>query len=141
LVLIDESVDPVKLAKGSTPYFVVAMVLFRDLDQAERASAAISKARESLRVKPEFKFNKSSGAARDAFFAAVRPFDFGVRALVVKKSTIYSANLRSHTDRSAAATRLRQDPQFEIHRFTPGQSGAVSGHGGGCNCPFLLGGR
>jgi len=100
LVLIDESGDPgFKLAKGSTPYFVVAMVLFRDLDQAERASVAIGKARESLRVKPEFKFNKSCDSVRDAFFAAVRPFDFGVRALVVKKSTIYSANLRGHTDR------------------------------------------
>ena len=42
LVLIDESGDPgFKLAKGSTPYFVVAMVLFQDLDQAERASIAI----------------------------------------------------------------------------------------------------
>ena len=100
LVLIDESGDPgFKLAKGSTPYFVVAMVLFRDLDQAERASVAIGKARESLRVKPEFKFNKSCDSVQDAFFAAVRPFDFSVRALVVKKSTIYSATLRGHTDR------------------------------------------
>lgn len=100
LVLIDESGDPgFKLARGSSPFFVVAMVLFRDLDQAERARLAVGNARESLRVKPEFKFNKASDPVRDGFFEVVLPFDFRVRALIVDKSMIYSTNLREETER------------------------------------------
>jgi len=100
LVLIDESGDPgFKLTKGSSPFFVVAMVLFRDFEEAERTSLAIGDARKLLRVKPEFKFNKSSDPVRDGFFDAIQPFDFSVRAVVVKKSNLYSKNLRSHTKR------------------------------------------
>lgn len=100
LVLIDESGDAgFKIAKGSTSHFVVAMVIFRDFGAAERASKAIGEAREKLRVKPEFKFNKSSHPVRDAFFEAVRPFEFTVRAVVVHKAKIYSDNLRENKDR------------------------------------------
>lgn len=100
LVLIDESGDAgFKIAKGSTPHFVVAMVIFRDFKQAEQASKAIGEARERLRVKPEFKFNKSSHPVRDAFFEAVRPFHFTVRAVVVHKNRIYSENLRDNKER------------------------------------------
>nr|VFJ75609.1 MAG: Protein of unknown function (DUF3800) [Candidatus Kentron sp. FM]VFJ75717.1 MAG: Protein of unknown function (DUF3800) [Candidatus Kentron sp. FM]VFK22644.1 MAG: Protein of unknown function (DUF3800) [Candidatus Kentron sp. FM] len=100
LVLIDESGDPgFKLARGSSPFFVVAMVLFRDFEEAERARLAIRDGRESLRVKPEFKFNKASDPVRDGFFELVLPFDFRVRALVVDKARIYSTNLREETER------------------------------------------
>lgn len=100
LVLIDESGDAgFKIARGSTPYFVVAMVIFRDFKEAERASAAIAEARERLRVKPEFKFNKCHPNVRDGFFEAVAPYAFGVRAVVVDKARIYSDNLREHKER------------------------------------------
>lgn len=99
LVLIDESGDPgFKLTRGSTPYFVVAMVIFRDYEEAERAGKAISEARERLKVKPEFKFSKCRDNIRDEFFQAVEPFDFKVRALVVIKELIYSNNLREEKD-------------------------------------------
>jgi len=95
LVLIDESGDPgFKLTRGSTPRFVVAMVIFRDYQEAERASKAICDVRERLRVKPEFKFSKCRDSIRDAFFQVVAPFCFIVRALVVTKETIYSKQLR-----------------------------------------------
>jgi spore maturation protein SpmB len=59
LVLIDESGDAgFKLARGSSPYFVVAMVIFDDFKEAEGASAIIETARATLRIKTEFKFNK-----------------------------------------------------------------------------------
>lgn len=100
LILIDESGDAgFKVAKGSTPHFVVVMVVFRDLHQAEEASRAIAEARERLRVKPEFKFSKCSSAVRDGFFEAVRPFRFAVRALVVDKARIYSPDLRASAER------------------------------------------
>lgn len=99
LVLIDESGDAgFKIAKGSTPHFVVAMVIFRDFKEAERASVAIAEAREQLRVRSEFKFNKSSHPVRDAFFEVVNPFHFSVRAVVVHKSKIYSDNLRENKE-------------------------------------------
>lgn len=100
LVLIDESGDPgFKIARGSTPHFVVAMVIFRDFKQAEAASKAIGTARVQLRVKPEFKFNKCSHPARDGFFEAIHPYSFAVRALVVDKARIYSDNLREDKER------------------------------------------
>jgi hypothetical protein len=100
LILIDESGDAgFKVAKGSTPHFVVAMVIFRDLNEAENASVAIAQARDRLRIKPEFKFNKCANVVRDGFFDAVRPFNFTVRALVVDKACIYSENLRDDKGR------------------------------------------
>jgi len=91
LVLIDESGDPgFKLSKGSSRYFAVAMVIFQDMQQAESASNAIRAARTTLRVNPEFKFNKCSDPVRNKFFDAVLPFNFAIRALVVDKAKIYS---------------------------------------------------
>jgi hypothetical protein len=99
LVLIDESGCPgFKLATGSTACFVLAMVRFMDFTEAEQASRAIGDARERLGVKPEFKFNKCKNDMRDAFFDAVEPFQFNVRAIVVEKNKIHSYHLRSRAD-------------------------------------------
>ncbi len=100
LVFIDESGDPgFKIAKGSTPLFVVSMVIFESNEEAERTSAAIKAARASLRVKEEFKFSRSHPNVKDGFFEVVAPFNFQVRSLVVMKEHIYSANLRTNTSR------------------------------------------
>lgn len=99
LVLIDESGDPgFKLARGSSSHFVVAMVIFDDFKAAEHAAQVITRARTRLNVKPEFKFTRSHDHVRDAFFAAVCPLPFRVRALVVDKTVIYSRFLRENTD-------------------------------------------
>jgi hypothetical protein len=50
--------------------------------------------REQLRHRTEFKFSRSSGELRDAFFQAVVPCPFIVRALIVRKDLIYSRHLR-----------------------------------------------
>ncbi len=99
LVLIDESgCAGFKLGKGSSPYFIAGMVIFEKFDEAERASVAITDARTTLRVKPEFKFSKCSSTVKDGFFHAVSPFDFRVRALVIDKARIYSSYLRTTPD-------------------------------------------
>ena len=99
LVLIDESGCPgFKLDKGSTPFFVVAMVIFNDFNVAEQTSATIGELRENLRVKPEFKFNKSSNDVRDSFFDAIINYDFSLRALVAEKKAIYSKYLRENKE-------------------------------------------
>src|SRR5215475_4235906 len=96
LVIIDESGDAgFKLNKGSTPVFVAVLVAFRYEEQARAAQDAIEAVAARLRIRPEFKFSKCRDEVRDAFFEAVRPFDFCVRAIVVQKHLIYSPHLRS----------------------------------------------
>jgi hypothetical protein len=100
LVLIDESGDPgFKLSKGSSPYFIVGMVIFRNLTEAEKTSQAIDSAKKNLKVKPEFRFSKSSFSVRDGFFQAVSPFDFGIRMVVIEKKVIYSENLKGEKNK------------------------------------------
>jgi hypothetical protein len=99
LVFIDESGDPgFKLKRGSTPIFVAALVAFRDHDQARGAQAAIDTAAVRLNIRPEFKFNKCRDEIRDAFFEAVRPFKFCVRAIAVQRDRIYSPHLRTQKE-------------------------------------------
>lgn len=95
LVLIDESgCSGFKLGKGSTPYFVVAMIIFSDFEEAERTSSVLAGLRKTLNIWPEFKFSKTHPDVKDAFFHAVCYYDFLVRALVVEKKYLYSAHLR-----------------------------------------------
>jgi hypothetical protein len=99
LVLIDESGDPgFRISQGSTSHFVVAMVIFNDLKEAERASLGIAALREKLRVKPEFKFSKSRDDIRDDFFASVVEYRFRVRAIVIDKAAVQSPHLRTVTE-------------------------------------------
>lgn len=99
LVLIDESGCPgFKLARGSTPYFVVAMILFQDLIEAETTSKAIGELRKILKINPEFKFSKTRADIKDKFFESICQYNFQVRAIVIDKSKIYSPKLRNDTD-------------------------------------------
>lgn len=99
LVIIDESGDPgFKLNKGSTAVFTAALVAFRDVEQARAAQVAIEATATRLHVQPEFKFSKCRPEVRDAFFQAVFPFEFSVRAIVVQKARIYSTHLKSEKD-------------------------------------------
>lgn len=99
MVFIDESGDPgFKVSKGSSPAFVVALVAFSDADVAMKAQAAIDAVARAHGIKPEFKFSKARADIRDAFFEAVIPFNFCVRAIVVEKEKIYSNYLRSNKE-------------------------------------------
>lgn len=70
LVLIDESgCSGFKFNKGSTPYFVVAMVIFSDFKQAEIASENIGLLRDQLNIKPEFKFSKTHPPSKRYIFS------------------------------------------------------------------------
>jgi hypothetical protein len=100
LVFIDESGDPgFKLDSGSSPVFVVAMVIFADSNASRATEQAIRDAKARLRVAKEFKFNTTSRPVRDGFFRAVAGSPFRVRAIVVNKAMIRSANLRSNKER------------------------------------------
>jgi len=100
LIFIDESGDPgFKLGRGSTSHFVVAMVIFDKNEDAEFAAKVIKEASSDLKIKPEFKFNKSRDLIKDEFFNRVKKCKFRVRALVVDKEKIYSKNLREDDEK------------------------------------------
>ena len=102
LVFIDESGDPgFKVKRGSTSYFVVALVIFDDELEAEETALKIKKLRRSLKKTDrfEFKFNKCSKKYRIKFLSTVKSCKFRVRAIVFQKDKIYSKNLRISKDR------------------------------------------
>lgn len=101
LVFIDDSGDPgFKVEKGSSKVFVIAMVIFKDNLEAEKASLTIKELRRKLKMSDlsEFKFNKSSKKFRQIFIETVLKFDFKIRAIVVDKKDIYSQRLKTHKE-------------------------------------------
>lgn len=97
LIFIDESGDVgFKLHKGSTKYFIVAMVIFREHAHAEACSKQIDDARAKCRMAGEFHFNNCWNAHRDTFFESTQSAKFEVRAIVVNKKVIYSPRLKNN---------------------------------------------
>jgi hypothetical protein len=100
LVFIDESGDPgFDIARGATPVFVVAMVIFSSNEDAAETQTVIAGSEARRIHKPEFKFNKCSDHVRDLFFEAVRLCPFVVRAILVRKELIYSSGLSSEKEK------------------------------------------
>lgn len=101
LIFIDESGDPgFKVEKGSSKYFVVCLVIFDDVLDAEETALEIKKLRRSLnkRDKFEFKFNKCGREYRIRFLETVKNCRFRIRAIVFDKEKIYSLHLRGSKD-------------------------------------------
>lgn len=99
LVFIDDSGDPgFKLDKGSSPIFIISLVIFNDELEAEKTAIAIKELKRSLGFPDnmEFKFHKSSKSVREKFLNAIKPFNFKIRCLVVDKSIIRSRELREN---------------------------------------------
>lgn len=97
LVFIDDSGDPgFRIDKGSSKYFVIALIIFDDELEAEKTSVAIKELRRKLKVsdKFEFKFNKADRKFKSAFFKAVVGFKYRVRAIVIDKEIVNSPRLR-----------------------------------------------
>jgi hypothetical protein len=99
LVFIDESGCPgFKFTRGSDPVFGIGMVIFEDMASAVSTEQTLAALRQRTGHKPEFKFSKSSDELRDQFFRAVACCPFTVRALIVRKDTLYSKRLRTDVD-------------------------------------------
>lgn len=100
LVFLDESGDAgFKVARGSSPVFCVAMVIFASGEDARHTQERLSALLRELRVKPEFKFNRCSAEVRDQFFSRICGCPFTVRAIAVRKDIIRSENLKDDTER------------------------------------------
>lgn len=99
LAFIDESGDPgFKIDRGSSPYFVLSMVVFEDNEAAMEADRTIRTLRSTLGVRPEWKFNRTSDQQKDGFFDGVAPCRFRTRAIVVDKRRVHSHRLRTAPD-------------------------------------------
>jgi Protein of unknown function (DUF3800) len=95
LVFIDESGDPgFKLTQGSSPVFVLVMILINDNNDAQITTDAIQNLRRKLGFNTEFKFNKSRDDVKQAFFETVKSCPFKIRAVVIEKAKIRSSHLR-----------------------------------------------
>jgi len=102
LVFIDESGDAgFKLNKGSSPVFVIALIIFDDELDAEETALTIKKYRREIGKKDffEFKFNKLDRELRLGFLREVKTCKFRCRAIVFKKSVMYSPTLRGSKDK------------------------------------------
>ena len=99
LVFIDDSGDPgFKINKGSTRFFVIALVIFNDDLEAEKAAVCVKDLKRKLGFPDdlEFKFNKSSRNTRVSFLKAINSFDFKVRSIIFDKTEIKSAELKNN---------------------------------------------
>lgn len=98
-IFIDESGDPgFKLDKGSSNFFVIALVIFDDTLEIEKSSVAIKELKRNLAFpgEMEFKFSKSRDDVRKRFLNIINEFDFKIRSLVVPKKNIRSGELRNN---------------------------------------------
>lgn len=88
LVFIDESGDSgLKVDLGSSKYFVISLVVFEDLKEAEACDKRISLLSRELGY-PEgfiFHFKDNSHKMRMAFLEAVAPYDFFYFGFVLNK--------------------------------------------------------
>lgn len=99
LVFIDDSGDPgFKIGKGSSEIFVISLIIFDDYLEAEKAALAIKTLRRKLHFPDdvEFKFFKSRQRVKQEFMSAIAGINFRVRSLVVRKSIIYSPELKTN---------------------------------------------
>jgi len=99
LVFIDESGDAgFKLSKGSSNYFTIALITFKEDLDAEETALKIKKYKKKLNKNSvyEFHFNKMNKFNRLNFLKEVRLCKFKIRAIVFDKKILYSNHLRNH---------------------------------------------
>ncbi len=82
-----------RLDKGSSPLFLVALVTFEDHDEAQACDDAIRdlRPRLSLRGDFEFHFAQNSRRVRQAFLSTVSEFGFSYHVFGLNKAKVTSA--------------------------------------------------
>jgi hypothetical protein len=88
LVFVDESGDPgLKIEKGSSRFFTIALVIFEDRDEALACDQRIKLLKRELgwEESSEFHFKRNSDKVRRAFLRAVAPYNFFYYGIVINK--------------------------------------------------------
>lgn len=91
IIAIDDAGDPgLKLGKGSSDYFIIAAVYFKDNLDAEETSLKIKRLRRNLRWKPqhEFKFRKTSPEIRIKFLKTIKECNFKISLVILDKHSV-----------------------------------------------------
>jgi len=86
-----------KFDAGSSPFFVVTIVVFADHGMAQACDDRIGAMRSELRLSPhkEFHFSKDNDDIRESFLTTVCQYDFSYSALVVNKRALTNPAFRS----------------------------------------------
>jgi len=88
LAFIDESGDPgLKIEKGSSRYFTIALVVFEDKNEALSCDQRIQLLKKEIgwSETSEFHFKRNSDKIRRAFLQAVSPYNFFYYGIVINK--------------------------------------------------------
>ncbi len=95
LVVIDES-GCTGFKQGSSTHFIIGMVVFDRLSDAEDTANVIKKLKKDNGFNREFRFSSSNNRIRDRFFEVIRNARFSVRLFVIEKKLIRSNPLKSN---------------------------------------------
>lgn len=91
LVFVDESGDcGIAMKPGTSPHFVITLILFADPAEAEACDHAISELRLEcgMNERAEFHFNSCHQSIRTRFFQRVVKYNFQYFAIVVNKAAL-----------------------------------------------------
>lgn len=98
---VDDSGDPgFGFNTGSTRFFVVSLIVFRDTLEAEKLAVAVKemKRKTKLADHAELKFNSSSEKIKRELFTILNNFEYEIYAIVVDKNKVYSPELQNKKD-------------------------------------------
>jgi hypothetical protein len=91
LVFVDESGDAgLKLDKGSSGHFIVALTIFNNRDEARKADNHVTTIRRqlSLRTDFEFHFHKTAAKIRQVFLQEMNQFRYRYFCIVINKAKL-----------------------------------------------------
>lgn len=97
LCFVDESGDTgLKVGKGSSRYFTIALVLFNDDDEANACYQRITLLRRELGIPQdyEFHFYETPAKIKKAFFEAVVPYNFFYLAITINKAGLFGEGFK-----------------------------------------------
>ena len=89
LVFIDESGDTgLKIEKGASRFFVIALMIFEDHDEAIACDQRIQLLKKELGYPPDFEFHfyNNSDKVRRKFLEATAPYSFFFLPMVINKN-------------------------------------------------------
>lgn len=102
LIFMDESGDTgFKLKTASSRFFVLTIVIFEDLESAEKANQAIKELHEELNFSNQKEFKFSTGTSNKfkvAFLKKLSRQDFRYRSIVIDKAKLAKINPKNPED-------------------------------------------
>jgi hypothetical protein len=109
LVFIDESGDTgLDISKGATKYFVIAMIVFDENNEAHSCDQRIGLLRKELRLRENFEFHfyKNSHRTRESFLKSVLPYQFFYYGIIINKQKLFGEGFKSRESFYKYATGL-----------------------------------